>query len=57
MSHYAALQSIVFMMSVVWLFDLRHQRHRLRRLLASVTLMTPQELDWIRQIQSACEEL
>jgi hypothetical protein len=56
MSHYAALQSIVFMMSVVWLFDLRHQRHRLCRLLASVTLMTPQELDWIRQIKSACEE-
>ena len=56
MPHYAALLSIVFMMGFVWLFNLRHERRRLCRLFASVALMTPQELDWIRQIQSACEE-
>ena len=56
MSHYAALESIVFMVGFVLLFDSRHQRHRLSRLLASVGLMTPQELNLIRKIQLACEE-
>ena len=56
MSQYAALSSIVFMIGFVCLFDLRHQRRRLCRLLASVRLMSTQELDQIRKIQSACEE-
>ena len=56
MSHYTALLSIVFMMGFVFVFDLRHQRHRLCRLFASTALMTPQEVDLIRMIQSACEE-
>jgi hypothetical protein len=55
MSHYAALESIVFMIGFVCLFNFRHERHRLSRLLASVGLMTPQELDLIRKIQMACE--
>ena len=57
MLHYAALHSIVFMVGFVYVFDRRHQRHRLCRLLASAVLMTPQELDAIRRIQSACEEV
>jgi len=56
MTHYAALYSIVFMMGFVYLFDLQHHRHRLARLFASITLMSPEELDWIRRIQSACDE-
>jgi hypothetical protein len=56
MTHYAALQSIVFMIGFVWIFDRQHQRHRLHRLFASAALMTPQELEWIRRIQSACED-
>jgi hypothetical protein len=56
MPHYAAfLQSIVFMIGFVWLFDRQHQRHRLHRLFATAALMT-QELDWIRRIQAACED-
>jgi len=56
MSHFAALHSIVFMIGFVSMFDLRHRRRRLQRLLASITLMTPEELDRIRRIQSACAE-
>ena len=56
MPQYAALLSIVFMIGFVWLFDRQHQRHRLHRLFATAALMTPQELDWIRRIQSACED-
>jgi hypothetical protein len=56
MSHYASLYSIVFMIGFVCVFDLRHQRQRLCRLFASVILMTPDELDRIRRIQSACLE-
>jgi hypothetical protein len=56
MSHYAGLYSIVFMIGFVYLFDLRHQRHRLCRLFDSVVLMTPEELDVIRKIQMAGEE-
>jgi hypothetical protein len=44
------------MIGFVCLFDLRHQRHRLGRLLASVVLMTPAEVDLIRKIQSAGED-
>jgi hypothetical protein len=56
MTHYVALQSIVFMIGFVWLFDRQHQHHRLHRLFATAALMTPQELEWIRRIQSACED-
>jgi hypothetical protein len=56
MSHYAALESIVFMIGFVCLFNFRHERHRLSCLLASVGLMTPQELGLIRKIRLACEE-
>jgi hypothetical protein len=56
MSHYAMLYSIVFMIGFVYLFDRRHQRHRFWRVLASVVLMTPEEVDLIRKIQLADEE-
>jgi len=56
MSHYAALYSIVFMMAFVGTFDCHHRRGRFRRLLASITLMGPEELDLIRKIQAACSE-
>ena len=56
MSHYVTLYSIVFMIGFVYLFDRRHQRHRFWRLLASVMLMTPEEVDMIRKIQSAGQE-
>ena len=56
MSHYVALNSIVFMIGFVYLFDLRHQRDWLRRLFDSVMLMSPEELDLIRKIQVAGEE-
>ena len=56
MPHYAALQSIGFMIGFVRLFDRQHQRHRLHRLFATAALMTPKELEWIRRIQSACED-
>jgi hypothetical protein len=56
MSHYAALYSIVLMIGFVSVFDLRHQRQRLSRLIASITLMTPEELERIRKIQWACSE-
>jgi hypothetical protein len=56
MSHYATLYSIVFMIGFVHLFDRRHQRRRFWRLLASVVLMTPEEVDVIRKIQLADEE-
>ncbi len=56
MEHYAALFSIVFMIGFVAIFDLRHQRQRLCRLLSSFTLMSPEELEQIRMIWSACEE-
>jgi hypothetical protein len=44
------------MIGYVYLFDRRHQRRRFWRLLASVLLMTPEEVDLIRRIQSAGEE-
>jgi hypothetical protein len=56
MEHYAALFSIVCMIGFVAVFDLRHQRQRLGRLLRSFTLMSPEELEQIRMIWSACEE-
>ena len=56
MPHYATLYSIAFMMGFVYLFDRRHQRRRFWRLLASVVLMTPEEVDLIRKIQQADEE-
>ena len=56
MSHYAALNSIVFMIGFVYLFEIHHRRHRFLRLLASITLMTQDELAQIRRIQAACEE-
>ena len=56
MSHYATLYSIVFMIGFVYLFDRRHQRRRFWRLVASVVLMTPVEVDLIRKIQLADEE-
>ena len=56
MSHYAALNSIVFMIGFVYLFDLRHHRDWLCRLFDSVMLMSPKELDLIRKIQVAGEE-
>jgi hypothetical protein len=54
MSHYAALCSIVFMIGFVYLFDLRH--HRIIRLFGWVALMSPEEVDLIRKIQSASED-
>ena len=56
MTHYAALFSIVFMIAFVSMFDVAHKRRRICRLIASVTLMTSEELDRIRKIQSACLE-
>jgi len=56
MPHYATLYSIVFMIGFVYLFDRRHQRRRFWRLLASVVLMPPEEVDLIRKIQLADEE-
>ena len=56
MPHYTTLYSIVFMIGFVYLFDRRHQRRRFWRLLASVVLMTPEEVDLIRKIQLADEE-
>lgn len=56
MSHYAALQSIVFMIGFVSVFELRHQRQRFWHRFISVALMTPVELVQIRKIQTACEE-
>ena len=56
MSHYVTLYSIVFMIGFVYLFDRRYQRHRFWRLPASVVLMTSEEVDLIRKIQSAGEE-
>jgi hypothetical protein len=56
MEHYAALFSIVFMIAFVSVFELRHQRQRICRLLGSITLMSRDELERIRMIMSACEE-
>ena len=56
MPHYATLNSIVFMIGFVYLFDRRYRRRRFWRLLASVVLMTPEELDLIRKIRLADEE-
>jgi len=56
MSHYAALFSIVFMIGFVYLFDVRHQYHRLIRCFTSVALMSPEEVDLIRRIQLAAGE-
>ncbi|HJZ97486.1 MAG TPA: hypothetical protein VKE70_13345 [Candidatus Solibacter sp.] len=56
MSQYAALYSIVFMMAFVLVFDRRHQRRRFYRLFTAAELMSSQELDQIRKIQSACDE-
>jgi hypothetical protein len=56
MSHFAALYSIIFMISFVGVFDLQHQRRRLCRLIDSITLMSSDELDRIRRIQAACLE-
>ena len=56
MSHFAALQSIVFMIGFVSVFDLRHQRLRFWRNFTSAALMTPADLEQIRKIQLACED-
>jgi hypothetical protein len=56
MSQYAALYSIVFMIGFVSLFDVRHKRQRFWHMFASVALMSPEQVDQIRRIQSACGE-
>ena len=56
MSHYAALLSVVFMISFVSLFDVRHKRQRFWQMFTSVALMSPEQVDQIRKIQSACRE-
>ena len=56
MPHIAALNSIVFMIGFVYLFDLLHRRKRFSRLFASMMLMSDQEVDRIRRIQDACAE-
>ena len=55
-THYAALWSMVYMMSFVFLFDGVHKRGKLRRLLASVNLMSNDELGRIRATWSACQD-
>lgn len=57
MTHYAALYSIVFMIGFVCVFDLRHQRVRFWRMFTSTALMSAGELDQIRIIRSACDEV
>ncbi len=57
MEHFAALFSLVCMMAFVALFDLRRHRQKFLRLWSSVTLMSTDELEQIRTIWSACEEM
>ena len=56
MPHFAALNSIVFMIGFVYLFDVLHRRRRFFKLFASMMLMSDQEVDRIRRIQAACAE-
>jgi hypothetical protein len=56
MTHYAALFSLVYMIAFVGVFDCGHKRRRIYRLIASVTLMSAEELERIRRIHSACLE-
>jgi hypothetical protein len=51
MTHHFALCSIVFMMAFVMVFDRSHHRHRW-----TVNLLSPEELDQLRMILSACQE-
>jgi hypothetical protein len=57
MEHYLALFSIVCMIAFVATFDLRHRRQRLRQLWGTITLLSTEELDQIRMIWAACEEV
>jgi len=56
MSHYAALDSIAFMIAFVCLFDVRRRRQRFWQMFASAALMSPAQVEQIRRIQSACGE-
>jgi len=44
------------MIAFVGMFDVGHKRRRICRLIAAVTLMSPDELERIRRIQAACLE-
>jgi len=56
MSQTFALLSIVFMMGFVMTFDRIHWRSGYLRRLLSLELFSPQEVDQVRLIWSACQD-
>jgi hypothetical protein len=57
MAHHFALSSIIFMMGFVMTFDNIHHRNRLNRLWSSITLLSVDEVDRLRAIWSACQDV
>jgi len=49
-----ALLALVYMMSFVILFDRMHYKHKLGAWLRGANLMSPEELEQIQAIWSAC---
>jgi hypothetical protein len=55
MSHYFALDSIIFMMSVVMVFDRTHFRKRNARF-CETNLLNSRDVDRLRNILLACQQ-
>jgi hypothetical protein len=55
MSHYCALFSLVFMMTFVLLFDCKHV-DGLNARFCKHGLLSPEDVDRLRSILSACQE-
>jgi len=55
MSHYFALYSIIFMMSVVMVFDRTHFRKRYAHF-CEKNLLNSRDIDRLRNILKACQE-
>jgi hypothetical protein len=51
-----ALLALVYMMSFVILFDRMHYKHKLGAWLRGANLMSPEELEQIQAIWSACSD-
>lgn len=56
MPNYFALNSIVFMMAFVLLFDGLHRKNRIVRMFRSLKLLSLDEVNQLQVIWSACQD-
>lgn len=55
MTHYVALDSVVFMIGFVVVFDGFHRKNRLSSLFRSISFLSPEEVNRVQAIWEACQ--